>query len=459
MKLSQLAVGVGVAVGSVTIAFGGPLDDRARNAGYTEPQVGAANAIQPACININAPGVANTPDRIDFRDECNRMVRTARNLNNGNTASQPDLGANSTDATLANALQQAAGEEMAGKSKLAIETVGKSAGNAIRGRLSAVRAGSKGLAFNGIDVGGKRTLTAQSVFGKAQRGGAAGADDSVGGRLGTFVNFAYNQGDKSATSREDGFDFDSWSVMGGADYRFSDKFVAGVSLGYVQNNSDVENNQGKIDADSIGGALYGSFYLDKFYLDGHVSYYKHDYDSERHIVYPGIDRVAKGSTNGEQLALSFGGGYDFALGGLTLTPYGRVEYIDLSIDGFDEEGARGLNLHVDSQSAKSLQGIIGGRGSYSISTGFGVLIPQVGVELIHEFDNDSRNITARFVVDPQNNTLIFPTEEPDRNYFRISAGISAVLKNGFSAFASYETVQGLRDISHHGVLLGLRKEF
>ncbi len=438
----------------------------------TDAQRNTGNAVQAACSNLgtiftNGGSVPLAdPNQEDLRNECNRMVRTARALQGGAPGST-NLGADATDATLAEALSRIAPEELASASKTSIEAASRGATNAIRGRLSALRGGARGLAMNGDEHRPQGlSYAASEVFGKPQRGGAAGADDAgpLGGKLGAFVNASINKGDKDTTDREDGFDFDNWSLLGGVDYRFTDNVVAGVALGYNQTNVDFERSLGSIETNAWGIAAYTTVSFGKFYVEGQASYFKNDYDSTRNITYPTNagqlpNREAKGSANGDQFSLSAGGGYDFNFGGLSVAPYGRLEFIDLSIDAIDESGAQGLNLHVDGQDARSLQSALGGRVAYAISTGFGVLVPQASLEWIHEFDNDSRNVSARYINDPQNNIFFIPTESPDRNYFRLNLGVSAVFQHGFSAFANYETVQGLKDISHNSLLFGVRKEW
>jgi outer membrane autotransporter protein len=443
-----------------------PLTQIVGRPGYSETQANTGVVVQAACINLNnlsGSGVVLTPDQDDLKTECSRMVRTAGNILNG-TANSPNLGGSATDETLKQALQRIAPEEMAANSRATIEATAKTIASAIRARLSALRLGAQGLSMNGIEYPAKgRAYASEQIFGHKQRGGVAGEDEGLGSKLGLFVNATYNTGDKNETTREDGFDFDNWSLLGGADYRFTEKFLAGVALGYSQTKVDITRSQGTIDSDAWNVNTYATFNLDKFYIEGTLGYSRNGYDSDRNISYPTgtgtlVQRNAKGSTNGDQFSVGLGAGYDWPLGGFTLTPYGRFEYIKLSIDAFDETGARGLNLHVDSQDADSTQSAFGIRGSYVISTGLGVLVPQASAEWIHEFANRSRNITARYVNDPQNNLIVIPTEQPDRNYFRLSLGLSAVFQRGWSGFVNYENLQGLSNITQHSLLLGMRKE-
>ena len=147
------------------------------------------------------------------------------------------------------------------------------------------------------------------------------------------------------------------------------------------------------------------------------------------------------------------------MGALTLTPYGRAEYVHLEIDSFTERGAIGLDLFVDRQHVDSLQTAFGGRVAYSINAPFGVIIPQGSVEWRHEFLNDSRSVTAKYAVDPFNTFFVIPTDNPDRDYVALAAGVSAVFSRGISAFVNYETALGLRDVTLHGFTGGVRFEF
>ena len=444
--------------------------DLADTAGLSEIQKNSAVAIQTVCINLPTLSTRNSKQQ-DLLDRCRNMRQTAGTLGFGSPGAPAFPYSLQVDAkTLGTIIQAAAPEELAARQKLAVEGASKNQSSALRGRLSALRAGAKGLSLSGLNlnIDGKTSLAEQLLRSK-QRGGAAGSDGD-NGRLGTFINGNYNTGDKQTTDREDGFDFDNLGVTGGVDYRFTDSLVAGLALSYDTAKSAFVNSLGDVKSSNIGLSVYGSYYIQDFYLDGHFSYSRNDYDSTRNIFIPNNNpgnkspppasiRSAKGSSKANQFALGIGGGYDVHLGRTTITPYGRVDYIDLDLGAFDESGAQGLDLHVDGQKVKSLQSAVGGLVSYAISTGFGVLVPQAGVEWNHEYKNESKSASARFVNDPFNTTFFIPSDNPDRNYFTVSLGLSALFKNGLSAFANYETVQGLDKIKNQGVTLGLRKEW
>jgi uncharacterized protein with beta-barrel porin domain len=116
-------------------------------------------------------------------------------------------------------------------------------------------------------------------------------------------------------------------------------------------------------------------------------------------------------------------------------------------------------LAINEQDVESLTWALGGQVSYAVSTGFGVLVPQLRFEWEHEFLDSERTITARFVADPANTPILLQTDNPDRDYFNFGAGLSAVFQRGVSAFVYYETVLALRDVTAHQVAVGLRLAF
>ena len=308
---------------------------------------------------------------------------------------------------------------------------------------------------------------------------ASSAGANPFGRLGLFVNGTFSFGDRDTTSREAGFDFDTYGVTGGVDYRFTDNLVFGLAFGYTRTEDEYASSRGNMDANAYTFSAFGTYYVGQLYLDGIFSYSWNDFDSARNIVYtipstsrtgslvPGtttVNQTARSETDGTQFAFSLGTGYDFTAKGFTFGPYGRLNYLQANIDGFQEHiddanAGFGLPLAIKGQDVESLTWVLGGQGSYAFSTGFGVLVPQMRFEWEHEFLNNQRRITAAFVSDPANTPILLDTDNSDRDYFNLGAGLSAVFQRGVSAFAYYETVLALSDVTAHRIAVGVRLAF
>jgi outer membrane autotransporter protein len=177
-----------------------------------------------------------------------------------------------------------------------------------------------------------------------------------------------------------------------------------------------------------------------------------------------VNQTAQGDTDSSQFSFSVGAGYDFNVQGFTITPFARLEYSRLDVDGYQESinntaNGFGLALAFDDQDVESLLSVLGAQASYAISTGIGVLLPQVRAEWRHEFKNDARTITSRFVNDPLRTPLALVTDSPDRDFFALGVSLSATFRGGVAAFVSYEPIVGLSKVASHSVVGGIRLEF
>lgn len=442
--------------------------------GQTELQAVTGSAVQTVCGGFVNNQDAVTPDEQDLFDICGEMVHTARVLA-GEEPGVPGRTNKSLDLTadeLAAALQQIANEETIAPSTLLTETSFGQFGN-LFSRLSSLRSGVGGLSVSGLNLNlDGRRVHADALL-APRRGGAAGDGSAADwGRWGAFINGDLGFGEVDATDRENGLEFDGGGVTAGLDYRLNDNAVVGAALGYTTLDADFDRaatvSGGKVEADGYTVAVYGSYFSGGFYVDGIVGYGSNDYDLSRRIVIPtnsddpanqGANRTATADTESGQFALSLGAGYMIDSGALSYGPYARLSYLDGEIDAYREQGAAGLNLAVDEQDVESLVTVLGGQVAYASSQSFGVVQPYARLEWHHELRNDSQLIRAQYVFDPRDNPLVVRTDSPDRNYFLLGLGASAVFQGGVQGFASYETTLGLDDVDDHRFTLGARFEF
>ena len=329
------------------------------------------------------------------------------------------------------------------------------------GRLGQVRNLAKvgapsGLAFNGKQVALGDDATATSFRGTG--GGAQAGSGALGGKLGAFLNVKYGSGEQESNGSEAGFDFDVIGVLGGVDYRFSDRVIGGIAFGYNRTDSDYIGiaSGSEFDINNYSVSLYGSFYpTDAIYLDALFTYGRNDYSTER--VFSVAGQKADGDTDGNQYAFSATAGYQLSRQALTFGPYVQVNWQRADVDQYTETGT-GFALTVEDQTLRSFTSVVGASVDYAISTGFGVFSPSLRVEWEHEFSNDSRVIVAQFASSP-GSFMNLPTAAPDRNFFNVGAGVSTTLPRGITAFADFEVLLGHKDLDNHTVTVGARLEF
>ena len=256
------------------------------------------------------------------------------------------------------ALQQITPDQLAAQGTTAVETSTTQLTN-IKLRLMSLRqGGASGLSMNGFSMGIKgNSVPMGALLATMQnRGGGGASGDILGsGRLGVFVNGRINFGSLDTTSQETGFDFNTDGITMGVDYRFTDDFVAGGALGYASTSSNYSGSGGKMDSYDVSISTYGSYYLPRdTYVDWIATYGSTNYDTTRNMVFSGLNTQAKGSTGGDQFALSINAGMDFNRRDLLFTPYARLEYTSNSIDSYQENGGSGLALGYNSQTIESL---------------------------------------------------------------------------------------------------------
>ena len=383
-----------------------------------------------------------------------------------------------TDAQVAAALDAISAEEIATAATTALRLSSLQHGN-LSERINALRSGASGVDLTGLNLQIEGRHIPGAVVAEAfdesvghvisnLLGGGASADDF--GRWGLFVNGKVSFGDKDETENEPGFDFDTIGVTAGVDYRFGQGLVLGAAVGYARLESDFDADRGSLDIDSWSGSLFGTYFVaDRFYVDGVLSYGRNDYESVRHVMYTDVlgtvDVTAEGDTDGLQLSGGLATGFDFNRGAWTFGPHLGLYYFDADVDELAESGAGGLDLVIGEQNAQSFTANAGGHLSFVYTAGWGVLVPHLRVDWVHEFQDSRELVGIRiandpFSTDPSNPTptIRLETDSPDPDYFVWSTGVSAQFINGLSGFVSYRTTAAFDDLTLHEVTYGLRFE-
>lgn len=350
-------------------------------------------------------------------------------------------------------LQGLAAEEVITMGTMNIEINGIQMNN-LNAHVNGLHQGSMGMRF--------AALPAKKLAANGQKTGG-GASASKNG-IGFFMNAKAKRGDKDTTTRESGFNYNAYGLTGGMDFRLNNMVVMGIAAGYGTINADYKGSGGYMDMEGYSLSVFGTLYKqNQYYIDGIVNLTRNNFDSRRTFVDPNsISQTAVTDTNGDTLTVGLGIGYEHNDGNWTIGPFARLNYTRVQIDAFAETGAGPWGVQFDEQNINSFEGIVGMQVSKTISKPWGVLVPQLRVELIHQFENDSRVVNSRFVGAVQNSittNLLQPTDEPDRNYFNISLAASAQFSHGRSAYVQYTGLVGLSTVSAHGIELGIRWDY
>lgn len=422
------------------------------NPDLTANQTSTGAAILALCggelVPARREGSLTDEAALRLTDRCSEIVGAGRD------------GVSNSDSIvdLADALQRVQTEEIEILGSQATEASAEQLGN-VGNRLRALRAGASGL-----------SLTDSSGNAPFQSGSMASSDDFS--RVGIFINADYATGERDESANVDGFEFDTSGLTVGADYRFSNTFVAGIAYHYLDSEADVDRNYGSLDTEGDSLTLYATTYGDNFYLEGSIGLAEYDYDTVRVVDYHAnsdFHENLSASPEGEQLTWSLGGGYNMQSGALSTSYYAQVSAVDLEIDGYTESTNNVANgsmaMTVEDQQIDSVQSELGVQLSYAISQDFGVLLPYIDAAWVHEFEDGGDAIVSRYAnadLSPDqgvnNINLAAQTDGFDEDYFRLSLGASFGLSGGAQLFINYDTLLDLEDYEYHAITAGFRME-
>ena len=293
-----------------------------------------------------------------------------------------------------------------------------------------------------------------------------GENDSsqlLGQPWGFFVNGNISIGDRSRRGRETGYDFDSWGVTSGFDYRFRGGHVAGVAVGYSQYTADLDEDGGGMDSDSWTVQAYGSWlFNDQLYADFTLGYTLSDFELERVVDLTGIGpygrRIARGSTDGKQFDTSIALNYRIATSGaLSFTPYAQFNYARTRIDGFTESGTI-FDYRYPSQNFDSYLFSGGVRLARPVSLDRGILVPFADLSMEYEAGLDAYTMQPVLAGSDFEGPLVL-VSDPDRYFGRANLGVSFVSLTGTQFFASYSALLFDSSTTRHSLYLGIRLEF
>ncbi len=355
-------------------------------------------------------------------------------------------------------------DEVSAQGRASLQTMRQQLEN-LGSRITDLRAGANGFSTRGLAVALDGERLPVSLFADALGGG--GSDDILAfSNWGFFLNGSAAFGSRSRTDGEPGFRSQTLGITAGLDYRFTPQTVGGVALGYTRTDTSLRNNAGGVDVDGYSLSLYGTHFLPRaFYVDGIATIGRNRYDTVR-MVFPGPDgQRAEARPDGTEYALGLNVGYDFSDGPWTLGLQSSFDYVRVEIESYrerpespDNAGAGSL-LRIGSQTIESRTAELALQLSYAESYPWGVMVYSTRWGVEREFSDDSRRIDARFVEDPTNTSFSLRTDEPDRTYMNIGAGLTAQMARGRSAYLFLESVEGRSGYSLYQIDIGFRMEF
>lgn len=285
----------------------------------------------------------------------------------------------------------------------------------------------------------------------AHKTGVSTGDPEVGQAI--WAKGFGNYSDQNNRGGINGYTADVWGTAIGYDSAINDMTRLGGSFSYAYDDINTRGGLSGTTADSYQGTFYGTYNADQYYIDGAFSFAWNSYDSSREIVFPGLDRIANGSYDGQQYTVYFDGGWPIEEQGFTLTPIVSLEYMHLALDKYTETGAGDLNLAVKGQDYDVLQSGLGGKISSSTQVNWGKLSYEGHAKWLYDFIGDKQQTTSTFTgggasfsttgVKPAQNSVDLGASITLLNHENVSfeLGYDCELKSGFNGHSGTLTVR------------------
>ena len=258
-----------------------------------------------------------------------------------------------------------------------------------------------------------------------------------GTRLGLWVNGTLGGSERDRRSANSGFESDSWDVTSGLDYRFSDRWFAGVALGFSHLDLDFDDDQGALDVDARSLHGYAGYSLPSgLSFDGSMNFMRSDFKQRRTIElfeldpggssYSSLGRdVARGQTDVDQFGGSLGVTWTIMREAWTIAPQAQISLLRTEYDAFEESGPSAFNLGYRERSSNSTSFSVGSYVDRTFATTVGAFRPYARAFYFSD-SGSSKDLLADFVLagaSGSNTPVQLSMNEPDRRYGSAEIGL------------------------------------
>ena len=212
-----------------------------------------------------------------------------------------------------------------------------------------------------------------------------GQEQGEGPRVGLWAEGVLDLGFNRKSENRAGIDFSTDGITVGVDTRVNEKLAIGAGVGYGRDESDIGVKGTASSADAYSAFAYASWLPRKnLFVDGVLGFSSMDFDAVRFVTQTG--GFLSSNRHGHQWFGSIAAGYE-SRGRLHWSPYGRVEFSDVTLRSFREYGDDIWALDFKQQNSSQVRAALGVHGDYPIQYRSGVLKPRFRVEYLHDLKN------------------------------------------------------------------------
>jgi len=271
-------------------------------------------------------------------------------------------------------------------------------------------------------------------------------------RWGAFLSGTGEWVNVDGTENARGYDLTSGGFTLGVDYKVTPNFALGLMGGYVGTTSDfADHGRVWVNGGKIG--LYSTAFVGGWYTDAAVTGGYSSYDTRR----PGLQGTARGDTDGGDLNVLIGTGYDFKAGGLTFGPTATFNYTYTGIGGFTEHDSL-APLDIHGGSGESLRTAFGLKASYDWKVGGVVIKPELRVAWQHEYGDAAYSLASSFA-SGAGDAFTVSGPKLGRDSALLGAGFAVQLSERCVTYIYYDGEVGRTNYESSSVTGGFRVAF
>ncbi|WP_449427132.1 autotransporter outer membrane beta-barrel domain-containing protein [Rhodanobacter umsongensis] len=261
--------------------------------------------------------------------------------------------------------------------------------------------------------------------------------DSLGATQRAFVNIDYAQQRFDGSSSSPQTSSNNMNLTLGGDMQFGDNLSGGVALGVAHNNAGVSGGGGYTLKD-YSGLAYLTYHAGGGYAGGYASYGESSFDDINRNFQVGAANVNEtGSTDGSHRGVGLTGGWWFDVGSSLKTgPYANLEWQDIDVDSYHEDGTDATAMWFGSQHRQALISTLGWRlqGQWQVNNL--VMTPYAELAWNHDSKADPREISTG--LNTMNGSFALAGFVPDKTWGTASIGLSAELTPSVTSWIGYE---------------------
>jgi uncharacterized protein YhjY with autotransporter beta-barrel domain len=303
-----------------------------------------------------------------------------------------------------------------------------------------------------------------------EQGGGGSADQSVF-RLGEALTLTVAAGAASVThptnAYEEPYHGTETYAVATLGAQATPWLTVGGGFGYTHTSAEFED-LGGFRVDAYRPFLFASATpFEGAFIDGDLGYGRLDsnrYRTATMALNPSVSPfpvrgTARGNPVTDEFSLGLRAGYDSRIGLLTIGPRVGLRGATWDQGSYHESSPTGLELAYDSISQNSVQSTLGVAASVAIETGFGVVLPQVGLSWVHEFVTTQPRITARFVEAPGSGSFSYRAQKPAGNFATLDIQTVLVLHGRWRPYVDFGTLLGNSNYQSYGGIIGVNCAF